>query len=185
MDITKLTSTQIVSNVQLVVIVHQQRKQSLVRLDITKINQVKQHVTYVQLVQHVMVHQQVPVVFQNILLLEWPTVLVVLLVTFAPMSPVTVWPLVHLEHLSTAITVKNVRQGTNARHQFKARLLVLAMQFFVHMQVALEIPFVQFVQLDHDAPQRVQPAVTPVNIHWKVNETAILVQMVISVLRLT
>ena len=53
MDITKLMSTQIVSNVQLVVIVHQQLKQSHVQLAIIKINVVRQHAKYVQLEQAV------------------------------------------------------------------------------------------------------------------------------------
>ena len=90
MDITKLMSTQIVSNVQLVVIVHQQLKQSHVQLGTFKINVVRQHVKYVQLEQVVMVRQPAHVRSQNILSLEWPTVLVVLLVTFVLMSLVMV-----------------------------------------------------------------------------------------------
>ena len=86
MDITKLMSIQIVSNVQLVVIVHQQLKQSHVQLGIIKINVVRQHVKYVQLEQVVMVHQPAYVRFQNILSLEWLTVLAVPLVIFVLMS---------------------------------------------------------------------------------------------------
>ena len=67
-------STQIVSNVQLEVIVHQQLKQSFIQLDIIKIGLVRQHVLYVQLEQVVMVRQPAHVHFQNILSLEWPTV---------------------------------------------------------------------------------------------------------------
>ena len=90
MDITKLTLIQIASNVQWVVIVHRQHKQSHVQLAIIKINPAVQHVIYVQLEQVVMVHQPAHVRSQNILSLEWLTVLVVLLVIFALMSLATV-----------------------------------------------------------------------------------------------
>ena len=73
MDITKLMSTQIVNNVQLAVIVHQQLKQFLVQLDIIKISLVRQHVLYIQLEQVVMVRQLAHVHFQFIPSLEWST----------------------------------------------------------------------------------------------------------------
>ena len=185
MDITKLMSTQIVSNVQLVVIVHQQLKQSRVQLGIIKINVVRQHVKYVQLEQVVMVRQPAHVRSQNILTLEWPTVLVVLLVTFVLMSLVMVWLHASLEHMSTTITANNVRLVQNAQHQFRVQLLVHALLTFVLMQVAKEILFAQFVPLDQGVLQQVQPIVTPVNTHWKVNKIAILAPMVISVLQPT
>ena len=177
-------STQIVSNVQSAAIVHQQHKQSRVQLDITKTNVVKQHVIYVQLVLNVMAHQQVHAAFQNIRSLEWLTVSPVLLVIFVRMSPVMVWLHVNLEHMSTIITVKLALLGQNVRHQFKARLHVLALQIFVLMQAVRETPFVPSVQLDQDALQPVQLAVPLDNTLWKVNEIAIHVRTVIFVLQL-
>ena len=99
MDITKLMSTQIVNNVQLAVIVHQQLKQSHVQLDIIKIDLARQHVLYVQLEQVVMVRQPAPVRSQNILSLEWPTVSAVRLVIFVLMLKAMVWLPVNLEHM--------------------------------------------------------------------------------------
>ena len=183
-DITNPMSTQIVSNAQLGAIVHQQLKQSHVRLDITKTNVVKQHVIYVQLVLNVMVHQRVHAASQNIPSLECPTVLPVPLVTFVRMSLVTAWPLANLEHMSTTTTVKLALLGQNVRHQFKARLHVLALRIFVLMRTAKETLFVPSVQLDQDAVQPVQPAVPLGNTRWKVNETAIHVRTVIFVLQL-
>ena len=185
MDITKLMSTQIVSNVQLAVIVHQQLKQSHVQLDIIKIDLARQHVLYVQLEQVVMVRQPAPVRSQNILSLEWPTVSAVRLVIFVLMLKAMVWLPVNLEHMSTTITVNNVRLVQSARHQFRAQLLALAQLIFVLMQAAKEILFVQFVPQDLHALPQVHPIVTPVNIHWKVNAIATTVPMVISVLQLT
>ena len=185
MDITKLMSTQIVSNVRLEVIVHQQLKQFHVQLDIIKINLVRQHVKYVLLDQAVMVLQPHHVHFQNILSLEWLTVSVVLLVIFALTSKVMVWLPVNLEHMSTTITVNNVQLVQNVRHQFRVQLLVLALLVFVHMRAVKEILFAQFVPLDQGVLQQVQPIVTQVNTHWKVNKIVITVPMVISVLQQT
>ena len=185
MDITKLMLTQIVSNVQLAVIVHLQLKQSHVQLDIIKIDLARQHVLYVQLEQVVMVRQPAPVRSQNILSLEWPTVSAVRLVIFALTSKVMVWLPVNLEHMSTTITVNNVQLVQNVRHQFRVQLLVLALLVFVHMRAVKEILFAQFVPLDQGVLQQVQPIVTQVNTHWKVNKIAITVPMVISVLQQT
>jgi len=185
MGITNLMSIQIVSNVQSVVIVRQQLKQFLVLLDIIKIKGVRQHVFCVQLEQAVMVHQPAHVRFQNILLLECPTVLAVLLVTFALMSLAMVCPHVNLEHMSTIITVNNVQLVPNAPHQFRVRLLVLVLLIAVLMQADKGTPFVKFVPQDHHALQQVQPAVMLVNIHWKVSAIAKRAQMTIFVLQPT
>ena len=101
------------------------------------------------------------------------------------MSKVMIWLLVNLEHMSTTITVNNVRLVQSVQHQLRVQSLVLAQIIFVLMQAAKEILFVQFVPQDLHALPQVHPIVTPVNIHWKVNAIATTVQMVISVLQLT
>ena len=87
--------------------------------------------------------------------------------------------------MSTTITASNVQLVQNAQHQFRVQLLVLARLIFALMQAAKEILFAQFVLLDQGVLPQVQPIVTPVNTHWKVNKIATLAPMVISVLQPT
>ena len=64
------------------------------------------------------------------------------------MSKVMIWLLVNLEHMSTTITVNNVRLVQNVQHQFRVQSLVLALIIFVPMQAAKEILLVRFVPQD-------------------------------------